>query len=226
MFIKKYYKSKKIVYELFGIKFTFKNKNAINIYGQNNHIYYVHENNVEEEIFNNPKGININIWGDNNVIKFSRGNFINTEFVICSNNNRLDIKPSLIGSPIILTVEIKSGDNQVIEIGKNFSCAERCEIWSHEEASHLQIGDNVMCSKNVSILTSDAHCIFDKTTQSLINKRTGIMSIGNNVWLGKNVMLLKNAQIAANTVVGGGRSGKAFYGAVYSNCGKSSTYCA
>lgn len=186
------------------VKIAFKKRKTIDVNGENNHIFYVDKNGIEKEIFSNFKGINIHIRGNNNIIKFSDGNFINTDIVVCSNNSKIEIKPSLISSPIILTLEVKNGDNQIIEIGNNFSCAARCEIWSHEDNSHLIIGDNVMCSKNVSILTSDAHCVFDKSNHTLCNQRIGKMIIGSDVWLGKNTIVTKRGQIPDYTIVGAG----------------------
>lgn len=188
----------------FFAKFAFKQENTIDIVGENNHIFYIDSNGLAKEIFSNRKGINIYIRGNNNIIKFSDGNFVNTEMFVYSNNNKIEIKPSLIASPIILTLEVKNGDNQIIEIGNNFSCAARCEIWSHEENSYLIIGDNVMCSKNVSILTSDAHCVFDKSNNMLCNQRIGKMIIGSDVWLGKNAIVTKKGQIPDYTIVGAG----------------------
>lgn len=63
----------------------------------------------------------------------------------------------------------------------------------------ITIGKNVAIARNVKILDSDWHTIYD-TTGKCINPPEPI-TIGNNVWLGINSIILKGVTIGDNAIV-------------------------
>lgn len=200
-------KSHKII-KIFGFKVKLKNVKFLNydIIGTNNFIYLTHQGINKEIIRENIKNLDIQIYGNNNtIILDSTLNIIDSKIYIAANNSNITIQKTKLKSPLIFYIEIKSGDNQSVNIGEDFSCAERLEIWCHEKNSCLKIGNNVMCSKNVSIMTSDSHSIFIQGDDTPYNfRKSNEMIIGDNVWLGKNSMVLKNASIPVGTVLSGG----------------------
>ncbi|MGZ5209183.1 MAG: acyltransferase, partial [Sulfuricurvum sp.] len=64
---------------------------------------------------------------------------------------------------------------------------------------HLQIGNNCMLSRNINILTSDGHPIYQN--EQRINLAQSIL-IGNRVWLSDDVTILKGVTIGEGSIVG------------------------
>lgn len=73
--------------------------------------------------------------------------------------------------------------------------------------NHMKIGNELLCSRNVTIFDSDFHKIVDADGNQLNTPRD--IEIGDHVWIGVNATLLRGAKIgdgaviAAGSVVGG-----------------------
>lgn len=89
-------------------------------------------------------------------------------------------------------------ENAVLSLGNswtNCGCQIRC-------GNKIQIGDGCAFGRNVSILDSDFHLIFDDNKQ-IINSSKPII-IGNNVWIGQNAIILKGVTIGSNSIISAG----------------------
>lgn len=63
----------------------------------------------------------------------------------------------------------------------------------------ISVGDNVTLATGVKLLAHDA-----STAKTGVKTKVGIVSIGNNVFLGTNTIVLCNTRIGDNVVVGAG----------------------
>lgn len=90
------------------------------------------------------------------------------------------------------------GDGSSIKIGKDSKIGHNSYI-SAKEGKQLTIGDECMLSRNVKVMTSDGHPLFQDG--KIINQAKDIV-IGNHVWLADNVSILKGVNIGSNSVVG------------------------
>jgi acetyltransferase-like isoleucine patch superfamily enzyme len=97
-----------------------------------------------------------------------------------------------------MTIEIV-GNNCTLEIGENCVIGHGCYLSAKEENIQLSIGDDCMFSRNVNILTSDGHPIYQKAQR--INPAQNIQ-IGNHVWLADDVTILKGVTIGNGSIVG------------------------
>ena len=70
---------------------------------------------------------------------------------------------------------------------------------SVKESTHLTIGEELMLSRNVKIMTSDGHPIYQNGM--VINDAKDI-SIGKKCWCGDSVTILKGVSIGRGSVVG------------------------
>ena len=196
------------VIRVLGFKIKIKKAKYLtyDIVGTDNFVYLTHNGYNKKVAQENINNLDIKIYGNNNTVTIDSSlNIINSQIHISANNSHVFIQKSKLNSPLIFFIEIKSGDNQSVTIGEDFSCAEKLEIWCHEKNSSLKIGNNVMCSKNVSIMTSDCHSIFSQDEIKPYNfRKSNKMIIEDNVWLGKNSMILKNAFIPMGTIVSAG----------------------
>jgi len=114
---------------------------------------------------------------------------------IKGNNNKLVIKD---GVTIRHTQIELLGDNCFIEIGKNSIVGHGCYL-SAKEGKSLHIKDDCMLSRNVKVMTSDGHPIYQNN--SIINQAKDVI-INHNVWLADNVTILKGVVVGNNCIVG------------------------
>ena len=90
------------------------------------------------------------------------------------------------------------GDNSTLLIGKNCIVGHGSYL-SAKEGKTLNIKDSCSLSRNVKIMTSDGHPIYQDN--KIIN--TGMdITLENTVWVADNVTILKGTNIGANTVLG------------------------
>lgn len=96
-----------------------------------------------------------------------------------------------------------TADHSVCNIGKNFSCTNRCQVLLHLENNlAVNIGDNCLFGSNILLRTSDGHSIID-AQKNIINYGQDI-NIGSHCWLAANVTVLKGVNIIDNCVIGTG----------------------
>ena len=74
-------------------------------------------------------------------------------------------------------------------------------VFHCHEASVVEIGAGCLFSQSVQFRPSDAHKIFDLTTNTRINAPVPIR-IGASVWVGQEVLFLKGANVPAGCIVG------------------------
>ncbi len=96
------------------------------------------------------------------------------------------------------TVEI-IGDACLIEIGTNCMIGKGSYLSAKEAKSKLIIGDDCGLSRNVKVMTSDGHPIYQNGIR--INPAKDI-TIENYVWIGDNVTILKGVHIGEGCVIG------------------------
>lgn len=96
------------------------------------------------------------------------------------------------------TIEIM-GDNCLVKIGKNSMIGDNCYLVVKEENIHLTIGKSCGLSRNIKVMTSDGHPIFQNNIR--INNAQNIV-IGNNIWIGDNVTILKGVEVSNDSVIG------------------------
>jgi len=85
-----------------------------------------------------------------------------------------------------------------LKVGKNFSYQSGCLI----DPPHcwlINIGDNVTLSSHVLILAHDA-----STKMQLGYTKIGLITIGNNVFVGAGSIILQNVNIGNNVIIGAG----------------------
>ncbi|NMH68623.1 acyltransferase [Bacillus sp. RO3] len=94
-----------------------------------------------------------------------------------------------------LETHIKNG----LKVGKNFRMQEHCIIdYSHSWL--INIGDNVELAPKVHILAHDGS--LNRT--SLKCTKIGLVTIGNNVFVGAGTIILPNVRIGNNVIIGAG----------------------
>lgn len=143
------------------------------------------------------KGIKIKFRGEHNLIKVSaKTRFEACEFNMASN---CVIEIGETTSTIKKMVSYMNSYNK-ISIGKNFSTL-GVEFRMQENFVSFKCGNDCMFSKDIMVMVSDGHAIYDTRTKKVLNKGMCVM-VGNHVWIARNVTLLKDAYINDNSVVG------------------------
>lgn len=89
------------------------------------------------------------------------------------------------------------GDNSSIHIGKNSIIGHGCYL-SAKEGKKLLIEEECMLSRNIKLMTSDGHYIYQNN--EIINFGNDV-TINRNVWLADNVTVLKGVTVGENSVV-------------------------
>ena len=121
--------------------------------------------------------VSICIKGNNNIIR------------ICENNEITD-------SEIVIV-----GNNCLIEIGKKCSI-HNSRLYCGDYDKSLKIGDDCLIGFGTTIMTYDAHSIFNINGEKI--NQAGNILICNHVWLASNVTVLCGAVINENSVGGAG----------------------
>ncbi|MDF1874426.1 acyltransferase [Sulfurimonas sp. SAG-AH-194-I05] len=91
------------------------------------------------------------------------------------------------------------GNNNTIKIGENSLIGNFCYLSAKEENITLTIGNNTALSRNIKVMTSDGHPIYQNNKR--INYAKDI-TINNNIWIADNVTILKGVEIGSNSVIG------------------------
>lgn len=128
------------------------------------------------------KGLYVRFEGDNNILNMN--SVIARENLYCR----------------YLNVEgIRSG-------GCEISIQENCYFnglayLNTYETTKISIGKDCLFGGNVNFRTSDAHTIYDITTNQRLNKAKDIF-IGNHVWVAMDVLFLKGSYVNDDSIVG------------------------
>ncbi|WP_282167894.1 acyltransferase [Shewanella japonica] len=168
------------------------------------------------------EGLNIEDNGNNNIIKIDDGSlFRGCKIVLNGNDHFIELGKALLYKGLVLNlkgnnkricigesnknikgVKIVSirGDNQVVTIGRNFSCG-GLEIQMNDGDECCTIGDNGLFSWGIKIRTSDGHSVVDLDSNIAINLPKDV-KIGNRVWVGEDVRFLKGASVPDDCVIG------------------------
>jgi len=168
------------------------------------------------------EGLNLDIKGDANQVDIDESSkFSRSRITVTGSNNKIKLGQALNYNNLILnlkgnnkTIAIEEtgkninglkivsirGDNQIVTIGKNFSCG-GLEIQMNDGDEALAIGNDCLFSWGLKMRTSDGHSIIDLETGQAINSPKNI-EIGSHVWIGEDVKVLKGGKVPNNTVVG------------------------
>jgi len=90
------------------------------------------------------------------------------------------------------------GENSLIHIGKECIVGHGSYL-SSKEGKSLIIKDKCMLSRNVKIMTSDGHPVYEDG--NVINYAKDVL-INEHVWLADNVTILKGVTVGAHSIVG------------------------
>ena len=96
------------------------------------------------------------------------------------------------------TIEI-IGTNCIIHIGKNCMIGDNSYLVAKEEGIKLIIGNDCALSRNVKVMTSDGHPIYQESIR--INQADNIV-IESDVWIADSVTILKGVILGKGSVVG------------------------
>ena len=121
---------------------------------------------------------------------------VNCSLTVKGKNNLLIIKEGARIRDAIIEI---IGDDCLIEIGKNSMIGKGSYISAKEQKSKLIIGDDCGLSRNVKVMTSDGHPIYQSGIR--INPAKDI-TIENYVWIADNVTILKGVTIGSGSVIG------------------------
>ena len=121
---------------------------------------------------------------------------VNCSINIKGKNNKLVIKDGAVLRNV--TVEI-IGKDCLIEIGENCMIGDNCYLSAKETGIHLVIKADCGLSRNVKVMTSDGHPIFQNGMR--INPAKDIC-INRHCWIADNVTILKGVTIGEGSVVG------------------------
>lgn len=121
---------------------------------------------------------------------------VNCSVVVRGESNRLVIADKAILRNTIVEI---MGNNCTIEIGEKSMIGDNCYLSAKEDGISLVIKDNCGLSRNVKVMTSDGHPIFQDNIR--INPAKNIR-IDKHTWIGDNVTILKGVTIGSGCVIG------------------------
>ena len=168
------------------------------ITGNNNRIIVV-ENGVERKLGRNEKidGLNINIVGNGNIIKINLGTFFCASIDISSDENYVSIGKL---HRALFELGFWVGGNQKFIWEDGIGSLRHARFFMCQQGSSIHIHKDCLLS-DVTIWSSDAHCIFDGNNNRL-NAESSHVEIGEHSWLATETFLTKNAVLPPNTIVG------------------------
>lgn len=170
----------KNIFKIFTKRFDFGN-NEVNIPNNNKHIKIKikGQNNkiIFSEDFPSDTKINIEIYGDSNIIHFG---------------------------PVYGKIKITIGYDWVKTNNSVFKCGSgrinEGKFVLLEDNTKIIIGNKCLFSWGIEFRCTDDHTIMDMAG-NIINRATSI-EIGDHVWIAKHVTVLKNSKIMENSVIG------------------------
>ena len=140
------------------------------IQGEGNSIIFI-ANGKETQKFFMPKGLKINISGNNNKIVLEMPiKFSGTKFNICGDNNKIVIRNT---KRTIDNAQIYIEDGSELYIGENASIGQGnfylVANGNYKKSHKIIIGKNFRAGKDTVIRTSDGHSIIDYETNYIFN---------------------------------------------------------
>lgn len=177
-----------------GRRVSPRSKYKIKIIGNNNKVI------IKDNVVINK--INVEIFGDNNIIVIHKNCFqiSNTKFIIYGNNNAIQIGQDAhyIGNSLIYLPNFY--DYRNVYIGQN-AMIMGAEIYCEENYNYIDIGNNLTCSDGVLIQNSDGHVIYDSKTHIALNRAKQGIKIEDDVWIGRRAVILKNTHINKGSIL-------------------------
>lgn len=138
----------------------------------------------------------IKIKSDANLSISTKAKIVNCNIYIKGENCTLTI-----GDNTVLrncTLEIMDNNSSILfnkccMVGDN-------SYLSAKEGKSIIIGDNCALSRNVKVMTSDGHPIYDQEDQRINHAKNIILD--EQVWIADNVTILKGVKIGSNSMIG------------------------
>lgn len=173
------------------------------IKGRNNKIYVIFKGR-KKELKRKIKGLNIDINGNNNIIKLHFPvYFEDTNIEINGSNSSFEM---LSATCYMRSTNFYLEKNAHVYIGsrsrfntKNISVI--LDNVPEGKQSKLIIGNDVQVGVGVTIRTSDGHAIYNLGEKIPYNEPKDII-IGDYVWIGGGSTIIKGAELATQTIVG------------------------
>ena len=167
------------------------------IQGNNNNIIFE----TDKVIKKLPKGIEINIKGNNNYIKIKNPRFSNSQIYMKGDYNKFELGK---------TVKNIDGGHFFIENGGECYIENDCELGNSMlwcvvngdldgEHHKLFIGEGTHIAKDAIIRTSDGECIIDNTGKPISQPQDVI--INKHCWITSRCIILKGAYLPEGTIV-------------------------
>lgn len=161
----------------------------LNCTGENNSVFIHPQVEIKGKLI-------IKITGNGNNVYIDRGcNVIGYSINLKGSNNNISIG---IRSRLNGLISCKS-DGNTVKIGRFCTLVGvRIEV---EYGQSVEIEDDCIFSRNVSIRTGDSHAIVSMVTKERLNMPKSI-KIGKHCWLGFGVNVGKGVELQGNTIVG------------------------
>ena len=181
-------------------KITLKYKtDSFKINGDNNKIFFYNSNEVSNCL---PNGLNITIYGNNNIIKIYDSCFCNSKIYIEKNNNTF-----------ILEKPVKhiEGAYFCVEQGATIHIRKNCELGNgklrliangdYKNKHKIVIEEGTFIAHDAIIRNSDGECLVDYNSNSPLSEPKDII-IGKNCWITSRCTILKGVTLPNGTIVG------------------------
>ena len=171
------------------------------VIGKNNKIIFMKDGKEIKKFFM-PKGIEISVKGDNNIVILEKPiRFSNTKVSVRGDNNVLSIKKT---NRPLKDVKIGVDNGSEVYINENSSIGQGdfylIANGNYKTKHKVVIGKNFRAGKDTIIRTSDGHSLIDPETKLATNEPQDVI-IGDNVWIMSRCMLAKGAKIPNNSAV-------------------------
>lgn len=138
----------------------------------------------------------VNIDKKNQIIIKGKVKIRNCKIKIRGQENLLEINENTNLNGV--NIEIR-GENCRILIGRGTIIGKNTYISAREKNIFISIGKNCMLSRNINIMSSDGHPLYQDGVR--INPAESI-KIEDNIWIADNVTILKGSYISSGSVIG------------------------
>jgi len=121
---------------------------------------------------------------------------VGCKITVRGKNNRLEMEEGV--KIHRSSIEIM-GNNCLVKIAKNSMIGDGCYLMTKEEGVAVIIGESCGLSRNVKVMASDGHPIYQNNVR--INGAQDII-LGDNIWVADNVTVLKGVRVGSGSVIG------------------------